>query len=75
MNRVDTKKVIASILRENQGSHEFEKVAKVIMKAICWTHLNRIRSGFAEIMLGLVEFRKDSEESKELLKLQGESLE
>jgi len=72
VNRLDTKKRIAEILKENQGSHEFEKIAKAIMRAIKWSHLNNIKSSFEEIMDGLSEFKKDSDESTKVATLNSE---
>ena len=57
MNRIETKKCIAEILKDNQGSHEFEKVAKLIMKKIGWTHLNRIKQGIADLVGGFTAMR------------------
>lgn len=53
MNRVETKKAIAEVLKESQGSHEFEKVAKAIMKVIDWGSLNRIKMGLSDVLGGL----------------------
>jgi len=75
MNRVETKKRIAEILKENQGSHEFERVAKAIMRAIKWSHLNNIKSSFEEIMDGLSEFKKDSKGNAEGVTLNPQSSE
>jgi hypothetical protein len=59
MNRIDTKKCIAEILKETQGSHEFEKVAKQIMRAIGWSALNRIRQGLADVLDGFLDSKKE----------------
>jgi len=68
MNRIETKKTIAEILKQNQGSHEFEKVAKAIMKAIGWSYLNRIRQGLQDVFGGMKQFESpdiDTEVSAE----------
>ena len=58
MTREMAVKKIAEILKDYQGSHEFEKLARLIMKAIGWTHLNKIRAGLGEILSGQREFHE-----------------
>ncbi len=68
MTREKAVKIIAQILKDNRGSHEFEKLARLIMKSIGWTHLNKIRAGLTEILSGQKEFHETTKTKQETLK-------